>query len=235
MSTILNRKPVELHTKFWNGDPRPTWDLWGVKIEGEDFYPKLSLTGMRGMDRDQVLTRPTHLEGIVIPVTTTGRPGAPDPQSGLDLTSYAYDRGHLIGLELGGPDVEANIAPQWANYQRTQIWRKMEREVRELALAVMDISKPLAPSKWGTSIKAPDFVVQMTVDLAYGREPTVPNAFRVVLKKIRMADLAEVVFGDEAGSFKGQGEIVFQMENEPDQRDLNIVSKLEDKLEMKGF
>lgn len=227
---MQSQNPITHYSKFWNGDPRPTWDKWNLTIESEWFYPKLSLSGSRGLDRDTSRLRPKRLQALVLPVTTKGRGGAPDPQSGLELTYYPYDRGHLIGLELGGPDVEDNIAPQWANYQRTQTWRKMETAIRKLALGVMGMSSTPAPASWMQVLKAPAHVVQMTVELFYGREPTIPNAFRVTLKKMRMSDGSQVQFGDEAGPNKGALDIVHQMENEPDQRDLNIAGKMDDKM-----
>ncbi len=42
-------------------------------------------------------------------------------------------KGHLIALELGGPDVPENIVPQWANLQSNGLWRNMEIGILDLA------------------------------------------------------------------------------------------------------
>ena len=227
-STISKARKVQ-YDKFWDGSARPNWDLEKVTITAEAFLPKRSLSGAREIPRGE-MEHPTLATAIVLPVTTTGRPSPPDPESGLALKAYAYDRGHLIGLELGGPDVSMNIAPQWAHFQRTQLWRKMERSVRDLALAVMGIKTVPAASSWAKMVTAPTYVVTIAVTLIYGREPMVPNKFRVVLKKLRMADLTFVQFGAEAVSANGALDITFELDNEPDPRDLRTTEKQEEKM-----
>jgi hypothetical protein len=55
----------------------------------------------------------------------------------------------------------------------------------------------------------------------------------VVLKKLRVADLTNVTFGTEAGASNSALEIIRELDNEPDQRDLNITGKHEDTFEKK--
>src|SRR5262245_54550861 len=56
---------------------------------------------------------PRWVGGIVVPVTTKGRKGAPVPFSGQQTgKAYGTDKGHMYGLEIGGPDISENISPQ---------------------------------------------------------------------------------------------------------------------------
>lgn len=96
------------------------------------------------------ILRPVKIEALVLPTTTTGRPSAPEPISmfrvsqsdaskkqkmGITRNTGAIDvqKGHLIALELGGPDVPENIVPQWANFQANGLWRNMETDILKLA------------------------------------------------------------------------------------------------------
>ncbi len=91
--------------------------------------------------------RTTLVTGAVFPQGTKGRKSAPEPISGYQVsqskkvtgTPIAFarntgapdlDKGHVMALELGGPDVPANIVPQWSNFQRNGYWKKMETAVR---------------------------------------------------------------------------------------------------------
>jgi hypothetical protein len=88
--------------------------------------------------------RPIRVEGLVEETVTKGRGGAPDPFSGKQIYLGSgkapkqsivsernsgmpdAERGHVMALELGGPDIAENIVPQWAKYQGADTWRKME-------------------------------------------------------------------------------------------------------------
>lgn len=95
--------------------------------------------------------RPIRVAGLVEPTVTKGRGGAPDPISGKQIYFGAKEgpkssikaprnngmpdaeRGHIMALELGGPDIPANIVPQWAKFQGADTWRKMEVAVLKKA------------------------------------------------------------------------------------------------------
>ena len=96
--------------------------------------------------------RPIMVEGLVEPTSTKGRGGAPDPHSGVQVYSGAgkqpklsvaserntgipdSERGHIMALELGGPDISQNIVPQWAKFQGSGVWRRMEVAVLKKAV-----------------------------------------------------------------------------------------------------
>ncbi len=95
--------------------------------------------------------RPVHVIGKVIPTPTKGRPNAPEPACGVAVStsksgvSYHWgglernegladmQKGHIMALELGGPDHPFNIVPQWAMWQSNGDWREFEKRVHRLA------------------------------------------------------------------------------------------------------
>ncbi|MCI0654945.1 MAG: DNA/RNA non-specific endonuclease [Methylococcaceae bacterium] len=70
--------------------------------------------------------RPIALIGRINVTVTTGREAAPSPSSGFVTDYTPFDRGHIMALELGGPDISQNIVPQYAQWQETGTWRRME-------------------------------------------------------------------------------------------------------------
>ncbi|MEM7212898.1 MAG: DNA/RNA non-specific endonuclease [Pseudomonadota bacterium] len=97
--------------------------------------------------------RQTLVYGYIHPLdTTSGRKSAPEPFSNFRIGATKripkkaklisprntgkvdMDKGHIIALELGGPDVPANICPQWSQFQRNGEWRKMEVEAHGIAM-----------------------------------------------------------------------------------------------------
>jgi hypothetical protein len=105
-------------------------------------------------DKVEVRERPVAVVGLVDPSATTGRGGAPDPLSGYQVYSgqgrrptasiasernsgaHDVERGHVMALELGGPDIAENIVPQWAKFQGSGEWRRMEVAVLAKAKAL---------------------------------------------------------------------------------------------------
>ena len=80
-------------------DPRPRW-AGQVEIETDGTQIK-------------------SVKGIVVPSRTSGRPDPPNPLNGGNVgKTYSLDRGHLMALEMGGPDIAENIVPQ----QHTCVW-----------------------------------------------------------------------------------------------------------------
>ncbi|MCM2415365.1 DUF4157 domain-containing protein [Streptomyces sp. RKAG290] len=111
-----------------------------------------------GTAQDLRVKRPRTVTGDVNKTGTAGRPAAPNPiavktlqqaykaqASGnkwkvpsdadvwRDLFGGAgYDRGHVMGLEVGGQDDPKNIVPQWSLNQGTGMWRRIEQELADL-------------------------------------------------------------------------------------------------------
>ncbi len=137
--------PPPLITNAWfNGKTRPK-EFGDVVITFEE------IPHVRGP-----IVRPVSVTGIVAVGKTSGRPNAPEPLAGLRVSEAAavpsqfrYDpqtgnnarntgitdaeKGHIMALELGGPDIPANIVPQWAKWQGSGEWRKVEVAIKEEA------------------------------------------------------------------------------------------------------
>ena len=167
--------PTYSFSTMYNGVKRPS--AYGdISIEYETLSPGTSGEMMR----------PVLAHGYICPPgTTSGRKGAPEPLSGFrigmtkNLPKKALaisarntgrsdiDKGHIFALELGGPDVPANICPQFSQFQRNGEWRAMEIE----ALAFDEAS---------------DELVFMSIAVAYGQAKTrsralVPAGFLIEL------------------------------------------------------
>ncbi len=135
--------PIERFDTLYNGRKRPDW-AGSVDIDVEQMLHV----------RLGVIRRTKLVKGMVCPVATAGRAAAPEgvapfrigqsrPTSD-DLAVSAYntgavdlDKGHVMALELGGPDVPSNIVPQWSQWQRNGGWRKMEKEIEKRARELM--------------------------------------------------------------------------------------------------
>ncbi|BDH05211.1 eCIS core domain-containing protein [Streptomyces seoulensis] len=111
-----------------------------------------------GTAQDLPIERPHEVSGPVHKTGTKGRAAAPNPiavrklqqaykgKAGpnkwkvpseadvwRDLFGGAgYDRGHVMGLEVGGVDDPKNIVPQWSLNQGTGMWRRMEQALADL-------------------------------------------------------------------------------------------------------
>ena len=117
------------------GMARPPW-AGAVKISDND--PASTVLNLKN---------PRKVEGIVVPVFTTGRPGAPKPISGAPTgAALSLDKGHLMALELGGPDVSSNIIPQENLWQQSGGWRQLEVAVAAQAMEWMGWTQKANPS-----------------------------------------------------------------------------------------
>jgi len=60
-------------------------------------------------------------------------PNTPAPWSGFLTDNTPFDKGHIMALELGGPDVTENILPQYEQWQENGAWKTMENAVKAVA------------------------------------------------------------------------------------------------------
>jgi hypothetical protein len=126
---------VETYALF-NNFVRPPW-AGPVTISDSLPTPAIDPLAVRN---------PRSIKGIVVPVTTKGRKGAPVPFSGHPTgKAYATDKGHMMGLEIGGPDISENISPQSNLWQQSGGWRKLEKEALNLACAWMGLQDVYQP------------------------------------------------------------------------------------------
>jgi hypothetical protein len=73
--------------------------------------------------------------GRVVPVNTADREPTQNPMTGFDCQGTPLGRGHIIALFLGGPDIPANYAPQYEQWQQGGEWKNMELSIRQDAVA----------------------------------------------------------------------------------------------------
>ncbi|POF32426.1 DNA/RNA non-specific endonuclease [Roseibium marinum] len=132
--------PVYTYNTLYDGTKRPN-EYGSVTVLSEILFPGTS----------RQYERQTAVYGYVYPLdTTSGRKSAPEPPSyRIGMTkripkkaklisprntgTVDMDKGHIIALELGGPDVSYNICPQWSQFQRNGEWRRMEVEIHKIA------------------------------------------------------------------------------------------------------
>ena len=74
----------------------------------------------------------TQLVGVIHRQETRGRDNPPPCLSEFETFATPFARGHIMALELGGPDISANIVPQYGQWQGNEQgdWRKMEVKIR---------------------------------------------------------------------------------------------------------
>ncbi len=90
----------------------------------------------------QLGPRPVSVSGIVIPRGAVGHHVNPHPLGGwVTVGELGVDKGHIFALELGGPNIPANVVPQWAAWQQHGAWRDVEADVKTLAHS---LTQPLA-------------------------------------------------------------------------------------------
>jgi hypothetical protein len=186
---------------FWDGSLRPVWDPTGVRVVTAPFTPRRVSSSERDRRLRSSAEHALSVEGLVFPVTTGGRRAAPVSVSGFHTDHYRYDKGHLMALELGGPDVRENIVPQWRAMNQNEKWRRMEQEIQEMALAALGAKHALAPSAWQRS-PVPSSALRMRVDVQYGRDPSIPHLFHVVVREVSPS-----VRGGGAGTIRYQARI----------------------------
>ncbi len=132
--------PIFFSNDWQLGKKRPDW-AGPVSIVIEEIPHK----------SHGLVSRQTSVMGIVAARSTKGRKSAPEPFSSFRVSTSAtpsstplafngrntgridLDKGHIMALELGGPDIPENIVPQWSNFQRNGVWKRMENDVRKKA------------------------------------------------------------------------------------------------------
>eukprot|EP01083_Nonionella_stella_P256514 879093_1 len=98
---------------IWSTYHRPTWS-GNVSINYTE-------------PEDQIPGQIWKVEGIVLPISTSGRPSSSNPYNGYPTGgATGLDRGHLMALSIGGPNINFNIVPQSSQWQQSGGWKQME-------------------------------------------------------------------------------------------------------------
>jgi hypothetical protein len=79
--------------------------------------------------------RPISLIGKIAVQGTGNRASPPDCISGFLANGTPFSKGHIMALELGGPDVAENIVPQYNLWQANYDWRTMEVNAASSSIA----------------------------------------------------------------------------------------------------
>ena len=176
----------------------------------------------------KTIYRPTNMQGMVEPRATTDRPSAPEPPSwkvGVKLKEVGTkpskhtgmvdaQKGHIMALELGGPDLPWNIVPQWANWQANGEWRRAERKVLELAA---DAQRRGRRIYFSTDVVYKRYKRRET---ASERGLVVPVGFHMMVREV-----------NPDGSKPGPWETVFEGEQHQDETDFKISARALEKLD----
>jgi hypothetical protein len=179
------------------------------------------------------LSRPRSVSGLVFPTATTGRPSAPEAASGTrvgikwkevgkrsDRNTGIVDaqKGHIMALELGGPDIPENIVPQWANFQANGAWRRAETAALKLAKEAESRGNRL---HFQVDVHYKDYE---HLEHASRKGLTVPTGFLMVVTE-----------QDTDGKALKKGQILFDEEQAQDETDLRISGELFDEVDKMEF
>lgn len=121
------------------------------------------------------------VEGIIIPLSTKGRPNPPKPfnsecKTGMNKTTgyeYQLDKGHIMGLRNGGPDISYNIVPQihsWQGREKKGVknWMALEIKIYNIALSEYGlVDGPKHPRDDLEIIDPEDKVVSWKINIIY--------------------------------------------------------------------
>jgi hypothetical protein len=176
----------------------------------------------------KTIQRPTNLRGMVEPRATTGRRPAPEPPSykvGMKLKEVGTkpskntgmvdaQKGHIMALELGGPDLPWNIVPQWANWQANGEWRRAEREVLELAKEAQTRGRRI---EFNTDVLYKRY---KRLETASERGLVVPVGFHMMVREV-----------DPDGTKPGPWVTVFEGEQHQDETDFKVSGRALEKID----
>jgi hypothetical protein len=176
----------------------------------------------------KTIQRPTNMQGMVETRATTDRPPAPEPPSyqvgvkwkevGTKPSSHTGmvdgQKGHIMALELGGPDLPWNIVPQWANWQANGEWRRAERKVLKLAA---DAEKRGRRIYFSTDVVYKHYE---RLETATERGLVVPVGFHMMVREV-----------DPDGSKPGRWKTVFEGEQHQDETDFKISARALEKID----
>jgi hypothetical protein len=181
----------------------------------------------------QTIQRPVHVSGLVYPGTTSGRPSAPEPSSGIKVgvtwklvgakntrNTGIVDaqKGHIMALELGGPDLSSNIVPQWGNWQANGAWREAEKKILALAQTVEKKGHKLL---FDAEILYKQYAVLEQGTL---KGLTFPSGFKVTVFEV-----------DKSQKPVSSGQVMFNGEQAQDETDYKVSGKVFDQVDSTVF
>ena len=153
--------------------------LWNMNgnVKGKPYYRS---EWAKNITIEYEDTKILSIEGIIIPIHTsdwrpndncdpynscfinTGEPGC----KGGTTIEDGYDRGHIMALSNGGPNIQLNVIAQPSNWQGSGEWRKLEKEIQRVALDKYGEDYPIYLYDVFNSTK-PDNIVSWKINLNY--------------------------------------------------------------------
>lgn len=120
-----------------------------------------------------------RVKGIVLPISTNSkrcpkRPFVIPYPLNIDSYKMSNDKGHIMALELGGPNNKCNIVMQPNQWQRFGYWRQMEKQIRELALSIYKLEYPLCADEAIDMLK-PENLLEIQYNLKYKLDKQLKN------------------------------------------------------------
>ena len=180
---------------------------------------------------DDITNNINSVEGIIIPLSTTTRPyNNPNPNNNCHMNDpcdghcidEGYNRGHIMGLRNGGPQLSENIVAQWGTWQGNSggAWYDFEEDINKKAFDLYGWNKTTQPEdlcmnktqNQNDCTKEPNNKVYWEINLRYGENSCEPERYDGIIN-----------FGDKKFQFNfvnnGTEEIVLEPYKEPDNKD----------------
>lgn len=187
-----------------NSETTTTDLLWKPKNEGGLItYKRPYWAKNITIEIDDITKNIQSVEGIIIPLSTTTRYQTIDQYNGCYLepgsTKYTtrfkeeydgYNRGHIMGLRNGGPDISKNVVPQWGKWQadKGQPWYNFEEDINKKAFDLYGWDKTTQPvdlcmnETQNVCVKEPVEKVYWEINLKYGKNnPCEPESYEGII------------------------------------------------------
>ena len=218
-TTVQGNKTIITTNRLFDGKERPK-EYGEVTIEHE------TIDHVQG----RKIKRPVKVSGLVYPTSTQGRSSAPESVSGIQTGAKKYegdvpphrntgivdaDKGHIMALELGSPDIPDNIVPQWSQWQRNGEWRKSEKDILKRAEEAENNGNKLY-FEANVEYKTYDKVEQGSrTGVAF------PNKFKIVVTEKNK----------DGNDVPGSSKVMFEGEQDPDDTDEKLRDRVVDSVD----
>ena len=110
-----------------------------------------------------------HVSGVVIPMNTSDRPSPSSPSNCYSTGKpFCLDKGHIMGLSIGGPESPFNVVPQLSYWQRYGFWRQQfEIPIHNFAISIYNFNGKTIPAKLAYYLpKPPNCLVHFNIFIA---------------------------------------------------------------------
>lgn len=121
----------------------------------------------------------TSVSGVLLPIATASKRCPKRPfvvPLPLDIKTFTseMDKGHVIALELGGPNTKWNIVMQPSQWQRFGHWRQLEKILTRLTLRAYQIENAICADEI-YMLSKPKKIVKIIYKLNYNKNRKLKN------------------------------------------------------------